>query len=69
MEIAFRNDQSEENSQTGYRTEEEKERKRDRKNDESGPGDERGWGACGPPPEPDVWGCKQLPCASYEEVV
>ena len=35
----------------------------------SGPGDERGWGAGGPPPEPDAWGCKQLPCASYEEVV
>ena len=35
----------------------------------SGPGDERGWEAGGPPPEPDAWGCKQHPCASYEEVV
>ena len=23
----------------------------------SGPGDEQGWEAGGPPPEPDVWGC------------
>ena len=35
----------------------------------SGPRDERGWEAGGPPPEPDAWGCKQLPCASVEEVV
>ena len=35
----------------------------------SGLGDEQGWEAGGPPPEPDAWGCKQLPCASYEEVV
>jgi hypothetical protein len=30
----------------------------------SGPGDEQGWEAGGPPPEPDVWGCNQLPCTS-----
>ena len=27
----------------------------------SGPGDERGWEAGGPPPEPDAWRCKQPP--------
>ena len=30
----------------------------------SGPGDEHGWEAGGPPREPDVWGCKQLPGTS-----
>ena len=35
----------------------------------SGPGDEQGWEAGGPPPEPDAWGCKQPPCANLEKVV
>ena len=34
----------------------------------SGPGDELGWKAGGPPPEPDARGSKQLPYASDEEV-
>ena len=33
----------------------------------SGPGDEQGWEAGGPPPEPDALGCKQPPCASLRE--
>ena len=35
----------------------------------SGPVDEQGWEAGVPPPEPDAWWCKQLPCASDEEVM
>ena len=35
----------------------------------SGPGDEQGWEAGGPPPEPDVRGRKQLPCTSYEKMM
>ena len=35
----------------------------------SGPGDEQAREAGGPPPEPDAWGCKQLPRSSQEEVM
>ena len=35
----------------------------------SGPGDEQGWEAGGPLPEPDALGCKQPPCASYEKMM
>ena len=66
---SYRNDQGDKNSQKGERTDEDKERMWDRIHKEMRPGDVQGWEAGGPPPEPDAWGCKRHPCASYEEVV